>query len=365
MYWKNVKVFSSRAFVALILLGSLGLQTLCLNAQAGEEIYNVYRTEILNPPPIINQTKTWEGLWTLDVKTLPLFDTVSPELKYYHDVRFTPNPELFEFTGEVTQYSKKHTPSLLLKFTNTEAYKKCLAQVQKETSKGQEIKNGFKTLGTSIISVPGMLISIALFPTIIFTVPAIYLGAVIIEGVKGSAKGRKYILNRKKALLRYLESPQVVTDILPLLQKSNALQQDYSDPLQNKRLLTYHVLPWILDYDLNIKDYVEDYFFNNDEGTRSYDTDLEPSEVLSFGLKLKKEMSLEDFEALLAKEFTRDPNNSFSTYISDISLTEASSKKSPVPIVLNQDYITNCTLRLKADFRSFNLRCYGYKVQNN
>ncbi|XVJ51142.1 MAG: hypothetical protein HEQ32_03270 [Vampirovibrio sp.] len=342
-------LFSSKVLLSGFLLCSLGLQALSLTAQAGEKsCQDGYFS--LDPAPIVNQTQTWDSIGTIDIKTLPMINkppleknSVSKFLEYYHDVRFTPDPILFDFTGHVTQYGdNRHTPNLSIKITNDEEYKKYVARLRKKTGAGQRFKNGMKTFGTSLVSVPYSLnILIGSIKSFGIAAP-LMVAPLIVQGLWTDGWERKYILNRNTELLRCLEPPQAAADILPRLQKVNVLQQDYSDFLKNKRLSTYHVLPWIPSIE--------------SDGQKSYSSDG----ILRFELPLKKAIPLQAFEELVAKEFTRSPKNTFyafpkkGTYPTNL----------PMPSLLGQDYITTCTLIINKNFNSFDLVCYGDKHRN-
>ncbi|XVJ51521.1 MAG: hypothetical protein HEQ32_05365 [Vampirovibrio sp.] len=337
--------FNATAFISLTLCGiylaSLGLQSLSLQAHAEEVRHFQDGWTLLNPPPILNQTQTFKDLWTLDVKTQPLFDDLSPEthplasdLNHYYDVRFTPDPTLFEFTGDVTQYYKKHTPHFV-KDNLTAQYQQYLAQLEEETNAGQHFKNGLKTFTTTLKTIPLILLCTVLcFPM----VPSI-----IDSEITQPARSRKETLNRKKKEFYFSENQlylsQMGEALLPRLQRLDDLQQDYTDPSKNKALLSYHVLPTTRNYDLDLK-------------KKRFRYGRLP-EVLSFGLKLKKEMPLKAFEGLLAKEFKLNPNNSFSA--STTSWRDTSNL-----FLDEQKYVTDCTLGLNGDFKSFRLSCNGY-----
>ncbi|XVJ51522.1 MAG: hypothetical protein HEQ32_05370 [Vampirovibrio sp.] len=333
--------FNITAFVRLALCGiylaSLGLHSLSLQAHAEEVLYLQDGWMLLNPARIVNQNKTWEGLWTLDVKTRPLFNDLSPKadpmaqiLNHYYDVRFTPDPTLFEFTGDVTQYGEKHTPHFIKDDLKTNATHR-LAELQKETSQGQQFKDGLNTFGSTIVWSPIALLFFPLSPYIID------------NEITQPARERKEALTRKKRDLDFLENQlylsQMAEALLPRLQALDALQQDYTDPSKNKALLSYHVLPTTKDYSVN-------------RVKRTLLHGIE-SELLSFGLKLKQDIPLKTFRTLLSKEFKLNPNNAF--YFTTPIWKETSNL-----LLDKQDYVTDCTLYSRQNFESFRLECNGY-----
>ena len=341
---KRVPLLSFRFLLSLILFMGLGVQTLCLHAQAVEiSCQDSYMS--LDPPPVVNETTTWAGFGTLDIKTLPMTNNriletnpVSKFLGHYYDVRFTPNPELFELTGDVREYGERHTPNLPMKITNEETYRKYVARLRKETGSGQHFQNGLKTVGTSVVSAPYALV--AGIMSVGMALPS------MVDEFEEDRYVRNYRVQRNTQLLRCLESPQAEADILPRLQKVNALQQDYSDFLQNKRLLTYHVLPWLP----TIERYKQ-----------------QPYNVIHFEFTLKKAMPLQTFKNLVAQELAHHPNSRI-TYYANPSLPSKDSvdypRNMPVFPTIGEAYITAGTLMIQDNFKSIALIFSGYTVGN-
>jgi hypothetical protein len=357
MSLRRVALFASRAFVALILLGSLGLQTLSLNAQAGEEIVLQDGWTFLNHPPVVNQVQKLQGLWTIGVETLPLFDlkvseknSMATHFNHYYDITFSPDPNFFEFTGELKQYEEKQTPNFVRNplIVSDEVYQKYVAQLKKETGKKQQIKNGFKTFGTTLLNIPVFVLAIAMFP-----VPPLWVASIMtfgqgMENIQSPAYNRNLKLSNQQKLLSRLQRQHLLSrltvDILPHLQKINDLQQNYSDASKNKSLTSYHVLPTSRNYGIDFKKKTIRYGYL--------------AETMTFELKLKEPMLLDTFKNLLAQQFKLNPQNTFKfdSYVSYSSNEGLESNEKYV----KKYYVSSCSLGLKPDLKSFNLECLGF-----
>lgn len=271
-------------FLALSLIG----QTFCASFAVKKTPTSTgVEWSIVNPPTLIDKEFKIPNVWTLKVKTHPLFEDlpqpvhpVIQVMNQYQEVEFIPNPAYFDFKGKVVQFDEPHTANFIEQMFPYQT----LETLKKQTGSSQHFRNGVQTFLSFCKTIPAVLmITVICFPLIPY---------VIEEEVVRPARTRKKTLLRKKAQLELTQSIQLIQNFQVMDERLKSLQQTYergSEPIPHA---IYRVLPSVQQYEVD---------YTNKKIIRKFT----PTQI-SFYFSLKKPFSVTTFKTLFPSPFREE-----------------------------------------------------------
>ncbi len=275
-----------RVGMAIFLTFSLIGQTFCASFAVNNKPSSTEAEwSIVNPPKVINQDDSIPNIWTLKVKTQPLFESV-PEnvhpivksINWYQEVTFIPNPTLFDFKGEVLQFGKKQTSN----FVEQALPYKQLQQLKEDARTSQHFKNGVNTFLTTLRTLPFILLCTVLcFPAVPY---------IVSQEILDPAKERKDNLKQAKLKFSVVDSLNTLGILKAFDARLNSLQQQYTIEYNAKPLSTYNILPNADNYAI---DYVKRQIFIKTKYARP----------IEFVFSLKKPIPVSDFKRQFPTSF--------------------------------------------------------------